>query len=55
MKESKPVECEQELTRQGTEYRMKHWTKEVTDEDGDKCIVNPKYCMKKPVKAKKGS
>ena len=46
--------AEKKLTRQGTEYRVKHWTKELTDKNGVKYLVNPKYCMKKPEKAKKG-
>tara|TARA_R110000868_G_scaffold125265_3_gene331025 strand:- start:6490 stop:6636 length:147 start_codon:yes stop_codon:yes gene_type:complete len=47
--------AEKKITRQGEEYRVKHWTKELTDKKGVVWIVNPNACMKKPEKKKKGS
>ena len=36
------------LTRQGYEYRAKHWTKTLYDKQGNAYFVSPKHCVKKP-------
>lgn len=39
--------AEKKLTRQGYEYRAKHWTKTLYDKAGNAYFVSPKHCQKK--------
>lgn len=41
------------ITRQGREYRIKHWTVTLYDKNGNPKLVSPKHYMDKPEPKKK--
>lgn len=42
-----------EITRQGRDYRLKHWTTTLYDKNGNAKLVSPNHYMDKPEPKKK--